>query len=117
MRELAAALDRFDDAASRELGAGRSDLRALDLLEDGPLTAGALASRLGLSSGSVTALVDRLVAARDVERNPDPSDRRRVVVGLRPATWQAFARVDGPCGRTVAEVGDALPPRRLSSAA
>ncbi|HXV92159.1 MAG TPA: MarR family transcriptional regulator, partial [Pseudonocardia sp.] len=62
-RDMGRAMDLFDEAAARALGVGRSDLRALNLLEHGPLGATALAGRLGLSRPSVTALVDRLEAA------------------------------------------------------
>lgn len=100
-RELGRAMDRFDAAAGQRLRVGHSDLRALNLLEDGPLAAAVLADRLGLQRGSVTALVDRLVAAGFVRRTPDPSDRRGVRVELQPATWQAFADVYRPLGQQV----------------
>ena len=108
-RELVRAIDLFDEAASAELGVGRSDLRALNLLEDGPLTASALAQRLGLTRPAVTALVDRLVAAGFVERVAVPGDRRAMAVALRPATWEAFARVYLPLGQRVRSAVDALP--------
>lgn len=100
-RELGQAMDRFDAAAGQRLRVGRSDLRALNLLEDGPLAAAVLADRLGLQRGSVTALVDRLAAAGFVRRTPDPNDRRGVQVELEPATWQAFAEVYRPLGQQV----------------
>jgi DNA-binding MarR family transcriptional regulator len=116
VRELGAALDAFDEAAARALGIGRSDLRALNLLEHGPVAAGALAATLSLSSGAVTALVDRLVHAGYVERVADPGDRRRVLVQLRPQTYAAFARVYAPCGRAVAGVGEDVGPRSVTTA-
>jgi DNA-binding MarR family transcriptional regulator len=109
VRALAEALEHFDDAAARALGVGRSDLRALNQLEHGPLPAGVLAARLGLSSGATTALVDRLVAAGFVARRTAPDDGRKVLVGLQPAVWQAFARVYAPCGAAVATIGEAAP--------
>lgn len=109
VRALQAALDDFDDAAARELGVGRSDLRALNLLEHGPLPAGALAMRLGLSSGATTALVDRLVAAGWAHRRAATQDARKVLVALEPEVWRAFARVYGPCGAAVTAVGEATP--------
>ena len=109
VRALAGALEHFDDAAARALGVGRSDLRALNLLDDGPLPAGVLAARLGLSSGATTALVDRLVAAGFATRQAAPDDGRKVLVGLQPGVWQAFARVYAPCGAAVATVGEAAP--------
>ena len=108
-RDLVRAIDAFDEAAAAALGVGRSDLRALNLLEDGPLTASALAERLILTRPAVTALVDRLVVAGFVERVAVPGDRRATAVALRPATWEAFARVYRPLGRRVRSAVDVLP--------
>lgn len=44
------------------------------------LTAGELATLMSLSSGAVTYLVERLVVAGLVERESDPSDRRKVLL-------------------------------------
>jgi DNA-binding MarR family transcriptional regulator len=100
-RDLGRAMDLFDEAACAALGLGRSDLRALNLLEHGPLGATALAERLGLTRPAITALVDRLTAAGLVARVPVPDDRRAVAVELRPGTWQAFAAVYRPLGERV----------------
>lgn len=89
------------DGAPQALGVGRSDLRALNLLEHGPLGAAARAHELGLSRASVTALVDRLVAAGLVSRSPSPTDRRAILVALEPPVWAAFARVYRPLGERV----------------
>jgi DNA-binding MarR family transcriptional regulator len=109
VRTLGDALARFDDAASRALGIGRTDLRALFLLEDGPATAGHIGDRLDLTSGSVTALIDRLVAAGYVTRKTDERDRRVVHVELTIATYRAIARVYAPAGRAVIGVAGSLP--------
>ena len=62
-----------------------SEMAALDHLQlDGPLTASDLVKRVGLSSGSVTALVDRLVARGFVTREPNPADRRSVLIRYVP---------------------------------
>lgn len=100
-RDLARAMDRFDDAACGALGLGRSDLRALNLLEHGPLGASALAERLGLTRPAVTALIDRLAVAGYVARVAVAGDRRATAVELRPATWKAFAQVYRPLGEQV----------------
>ena len=94
-------MDLFDEAACRALGVGRSDLRALNLLEHGPLQAAALAEALGLTRAAVTTLVDRLAAAGYVTRTPAPRDRRAVLIGLQPATYRAFARAYRPLGEQV----------------
>ena len=116
VRALGAALDGFDEAAGRALGLGRSDLRALNLLEHGPLSAGELGVRLGLTSGSVTVLVDRLIKAGFVTRQPGATDRRIVHVHLEPATYAAFARVYAPCGQAVDDLQDSMSIRQLKLA-
>jgi DNA-binding MarR family transcriptional regulator len=50
-----------------------------------PATVGTLAERLQLRHHTVVALVDRLVTRGLVARQRTPSDRRQVVVKLRPA--------------------------------
>lgn len=100
-RGLARAMDLFDEAACRALGIGRSDLRALNLLEHGPLSPAALADALHLSRSSVTTLLDRLVRAGYVTRSGDPDDRRGVRVSLQPATFRAFAAIYRPLGQKV----------------
>ncbi|MGZ0148184.1 MarR family winged helix-turn-helix transcriptional regulator [Kribbella sp. WER1] len=45
-----------------------------------PLTAGQLSTELGLTTGSVTTLIDRLERAGHVRRERDPADRRRVIL-------------------------------------
>lgn len=47
---------------------------------DEPVGPTAMATRLGISSGSMTQLLDRLEQAGHVRREPDTTDRRRVAV-------------------------------------
>jgi DNA-binding MarR family transcriptional regulator len=75
--------DRVDDAVAQMLGVNRTDLRVMDILERvGPVTAGRLAELSSLSTGAVTALIDRLEGAGYVRRDRDPADRRRVIVDV-----------------------------------
>jgi DNA-binding MarR family transcriptional regulator len=79
-------------ATASQLGIGATDLDCLLLLEDlGPASAGQLAEVLGLTTGAITGVVDRLVSAGFVARESDPSDRRRVIV--RPLADQT-RRID-----------------------
>ncbi|OAN32491.1 MarR family winged helix-turn-helix transcriptional regulator [Mycolicibacterium iranicum] len=100
-RELWRAMEDFDEAVCRTLGIGRSDLRALNALEHGPRSAADLAQRLGLTRGSVTALIDRLEAADLVSRRPAPADRRKVLVGLTETTYATLADIYRPLGQRV----------------
>ncbi len=75
------AYDRFHDAVASYLGINRTDLRCLDILDlAGRQTAGELAAAMGLSTGAVTAMLDRLEKTGYVRRLRDPADRRRVLV-------------------------------------
>lgn len=67
---------------SLKLGVHRNELRCLHLLEIGAATPGEVAAHTGLTSGSVTALLDRLEAAGFVERRRSVADRRSVEVAM-----------------------------------
>jgi DNA-binding MarR family transcriptional regulator len=69
--------------AAQRLGIGGTDSRFLTLLDLlGPLTPGRLASLTGLTTGSVTGVIDRLERGGFVARERDGTDRRKVHVVL-----------------------------------
>ena len=72
----------FAAAMARRTGLGLSEMSALEHLQHahGGLTPTELGKRLSLSSGAITALVDRLERTGHVERRPNPADRRSLVV-------------------------------------
>jgi DNA-binding MarR family transcriptional regulator len=75
----------FHQAVADRLGLHISDLRCLNiLLEAGSVPAGEIGERTGLTTGAVTRMVDRLERAGYVRREPDPADRRRVIVSPVP---------------------------------
>ncbi len=85
LRAFLSASDAFDEALGNVLGLNATDVRCVDLLDQyGTMTAGALASVAGLSTGAVTFLLDRLERAGFVRRLRDVEDRRRVQVELVP---------------------------------
>jgi DNA-binding MarR family transcriptional regulator len=75
----------FSQAIADLAGINSTDLESLDILRrEGPLSAGRLAELTGLSTGgAITALIDRLERIGYVQREPDPTDRRRVIVRAR----------------------------------
>jgi DNA-binding MarR family transcriptional regulator len=83
--------DRLTGAAAVYNQLNRTDLRALQALRGGGMTAGSLARALGVTSGATTRVIDSLVISGHVAREPDPTDRRRVLVRLTPA---AASQVD-----------------------
>jgi DNA-binding MarR family transcriptional regulator len=76
------------------LGLSASDGQFMTLLEfQGPLSPSDLARLSGLSSGTVTGVVDRLERAGYVKRDRHPTDRRKVIVSLNE---ERIARELGP---------------------
>jgi DNA-binding MarR family transcriptional regulator len=89
LRRLALHQDRWIDAVCRHVGLSRSDYNALEALDEyGSLTPGELATLLTLTSGSVTALVDRLERLGWASRDRHPDDRRKVIVTLTQKAWE-----------------------------
>jgi len=79
-RRLDIAMSRLMVAFSRAVGISVPEMLALEHLGAGGLGPSDLAQRLQMTTGAVTALVDRLEAGGHAVRAPHPSDRRRVVV-------------------------------------
>jgi DNA-binding MarR family transcriptional regulator len=99
------AQDLFDDAACAHLGINRTDGRSLDILDQhGRMTAGALARASGLTSGAVTALIDRLERAGYVRRVRDTEDRRRVLVEMTDEARRRAGEVWGPIAQEAGEL-------------
>jgi DNA-binding MarR family transcriptional regulator len=81
-----------EHATSQRLGLGGTDLRFLTLLDvHGPLTPGRLAELTGLTTGSVTGVIDRLEKAGFVGRERDDADRRKVRVVPAPHASERLA--------------------------
>jgi DNA-binding MarR family transcriptional regulator len=81
--------DNFDQAIADHVGMNRTDMRCLDLIDQASgMTAGELARAAGLTSGAVTAVIDRLERAGMAKRVADPADRRRVRIEVTPRLWE-----------------------------
>ncbi len=87
IRSSQRATDAVDELIAELLGVNRTDSRCLDILDQhGRMSAGQLAELSGLSTGAITAVIDRLEQASYAQRIADPNDRRRVLVELTPKT-------------------------------
>ncbi len=96
LRRLTLTLEQVRHRYGELAGVGYTDVMALgNLYGDGPLGAATLATRLGITRSSVTALIDRLERAGLVERQPDPGDRRRLRVALTDRGLRAAQRARG----------------------
>src|SRR5262245_7530020 len=97
IREMAAQTMVTSQIVAAHFGLHTTDLRVLDIVfMRGQLLAGELAKATGLSTGAVTALIDRLVAAGLVERRNDPTDRRKVWVQSRNEAVEPIAMIFMP---------------------
>lgn len=69
------------EAISRKAGLSGTDHKYLGLLiENGPMTAGELSQRTGLTGGAITGLIDRLEKKKLAKREFDKGDRRKVFI-------------------------------------
>jgi DNA-binding MarR family transcriptional regulator len=98
-------------ARARQTGEHQVELAALEHLSAlGGLTPGELGHRLGLTSGGVTALAGRLIAAGHVARASHPSDRRMKILTVTPEGEDHLARqlepVVAPANRLLAWLTD-----------
>jgi DNA-binding MarR family transcriptional regulator len=83
------ATDVVDELICQLMGINRTDSRCMDILDQhGSMSAGDLAAASRLSTGAITAVIDRLERAGLARRVPDPTDRRRVLVELTPKAFQ-----------------------------
>jgi DNA-binding MarR family transcriptional regulator len=93
------------NAIADRLDVTPTELECLGMLESrGPLPAGELAKRTGLTSGAVTRLIDRLEARGIVRRLSDREDRRRVLVEMTPMARRAAIPFYEPIAREGAEM-------------
>jgi DNA-binding MarR family transcriptional regulator len=72
---------------ARRYGLSHAALNALAVIEGNgaPLPAGEVSSRMHITSGTMTTVLDTLERKQYVKRLLDPTDRRRVLVDVTPA--------------------------------
>ncbi|WP_296420226.1 MarR family winged helix-turn-helix transcriptional regulator [Pseudooctadecabacter sp.] len=98
-RRLYASIDRLDTKAAITVGVSRNDLRCLNMLAEAPVKPSEIAVELGLTTGSVTTLLDRLEKAKLAQRTRDPDDRRGIIVYPTPYLFETL----GPLYAAVAK--------------
>ena len=96
----------YNHQVAHRLGLGASDGQFMHLLQvHGPLTPGRLAELSGLTTGTVTGVIDRLENAGFVRRERDASDRRKVLVELdEQHLWHQMAPLYAGQAEILAEV-------------
>jgi MarR family transcriptional regulator, organic hydroperoxide resistance regulator len=113
-RRMGSVSTLHNHAVADYIGLHQTDQACIDLLDwTGPLTAGEIGTHLGLSSGAVTGLIDRLEAGRWVRRERDPADRRRVIVHLSTERGAELWGLYQPLAETIDAYRDRLEARDL----
>jgi DNA-binding MarR family transcriptional regulator len=75
----------FNAQAAESVGLGLTDMQIVHTIQlYGPATPGKLAASTGLSSGGVTVALDRLEKAGYIRREPNPADRRSLLINIIP---------------------------------
>ncbi len=102
----------------QRLGLGFSDFAVLELLlHKGPTPVNTIGSKVGLTSGSITAAVDRLERKGMVERRDDPADRRSRIVHLTGTGKKLISCAFAEHAKAMEQAVEALSPEERDMAA
>jgi DNA-binding MarR family transcriptional regulator len=112
VRALLQAAGQVEVAIAERLGLGLRDLQAMDHLLSNPAPAGPaeLSRRLGITSASTTALLDRLQRAGHLERERHGSDRRRVLLHPTRRSQQRIREQLAPLVEATVRIAGELKP-------
>lgn len=110
LRTMIAKVVLFNEQVNTLMGLNSSEAQTLHLIQlQGPISPTQLADATGLNTGTVTGVVDTLVARGLVKREPHPTDRRRVVVSVADGGLEALAEESGDVFREqVAHLNEAM---------
>ena len=109
MMKAMRALARYATAGIEETGLGFSDFAVLEvLLHKGPLPVNTIGPIVGLTPGSISIAVDRLIAKDLVSRVESAEDRRVRIVALTPRGEElidsAFRKHSGQMSKVFSEL-------------
>jgi len=88
LRDLSVEITQVYRWLAESAGINHTDLMCLFFVRsaEGKATPKAIAEHLGLTSGATAIMLNRLEAARFIERHPHPTDRRGVLITLGAAS-------------------------------
>ena len=105
----AKAVEKADRASIKRTGLVPSDFGILEaLLHKGPLPINTIGRKVLLTSGSMTAATNRLVAKNLVRRVPDPSDGRSFHLHLTPSGHRLIERLYAEHARNLETIAGVL---------
>jgi DNA-binding MarR family transcriptional regulator len=112
----ALASERHRSAMARILNLSDTEAAALAYLaRSGHLTPGQLGDALGMTSGGVTALTQRLVADGHIVKEPHPTDRRSMVLSATPDIIRAAEECFEPLVADMDRVASRLSEEEIES--
>ena len=116
LRQFIAGSILYNQQIADRVGLRLTDMQcinALDLM--GPSTPGELARFTGLTTGGVTVMLDRLEKGGYLKREPNPRDRRSVLVHVNPTKVKKMQTLYGEINHRMAALLDETPERELRS--
>jgi DNA-binding MarR family transcriptional regulator len=121
MRAITAQSDRIGRHFARVNGVSSSDFHALLHIMVGetagsPLTLAQLRQRMEVSPAAITYLVDRMIGAGHIRREPDPDDRRKWLLRYEESGMRLARDFFGPLGVLLSAALTDLTDRELVAA-
>ncbi|MEU8710032.1 helix-turn-helix domain-containing protein [Streptomyces sp. NPDC048565] len=118
LRRMNSEVNRLVHAFAHAQGLHATDVQALGAILDAeaPLTPGRLREHLGLTSGAVTACLDRLERAGHIRRARESADRRVVHLYYEPGAKAAARSFFMPLAEAAAGARAAAAPQELEAA-
>jgi len=109
MRLISSFDSLFSQAVAERVGMHQTDIETMDLLNTlGPMTAGELSDRTGLTSGATTRLIDRLERVGYIRRCADAADRRCVIIEPVMENLEQLGALYQPMADAMAELWSKL---------
>jgi DNA-binding MarR family transcriptional regulator len=94
----------YHQAVADQFGLNATDTKTANILRSmGPTHAGIIASKVGLTTGGATLVINRLERAGFVRRVADPKDHRKVLVEIIPSKLPEADRIYQPMGEAFAQ--------------
>jgi DNA-binding MarR family transcriptional regulator len=111
IRKFIAGAIFFNQAVADRFQLNLTDTQCLNVLEmAGSATPGQLAAQTGLTTGGITVVLDRLEKAGFVKREPNPQDRRSLIVRPVPESLarlhSMYAEISKGLGKLLAGYSD-----------
>ncbi|MEH0109648.1 MarR family transcriptional regulator [Tersicoccus sp. MR15.9] len=118
LQRMTSEIEYYGARMRRRAGVRRTDMHAVSAVveaerENEEMTPGRLGAMLGLSSSSVTALVDRLCEAGHLDRGTARADARRVALHANDTGRQVAMELFDPLDHALMEVFDRYSPSEL----